>query len=263
MNNDPNNYKNTLTYENVGGSGLRYKKDNEKLTYFDPNTKRSKTSPVLMLIFEILLTAAAGTLCIIDGIWPIISYFFLSACMVTTYFSSVDRSLRYMIMTVIFELLICGGIFASRILYPAAFEKIPKLFIHCASSGLIMTIGAGLIIYSVVSTRSCKRICTVPIQGRVISIKETKQSTGRGHSVIVYCPEYEYYYNGQIFRSFDYKYHKYVNPLIDEIRTIYIDPEYPMFFIEPKRTAALNRRKMFFGISFLLIGAMLMYLWIH
>lgn len=260
MNDNNYNFQNTLTYQNVGPSGPKQKQKNPNIPFDDPKLRKNKSTVVLMLIFELILTAAALYLCFVEGMWPAAPYLFFLVCLFTTLFSSPDYSLKPMVIITIIESIVCGGIFALRITYPFAFEKISEHIYYCGASVVVLSIGAGLVIYTLVNTGYYKKKCNVPVQGRVVSHKETLASTKHGF-VIVYCPEYEYFYNGDSYRSYDFKYHKFINPPIGEIRTIFIDPEYPITLREPKRTAALNRRRMFFGISFVIIGVMLLFLW--
>lgn len=256
MNNYPDNIKNTLTYENIQSTGYQPDIPEDSLSYWRTNIKKHRSSVVLMLIDELILTSSLITLIFLDGIWVILPYVLFLVFLFTALFSSIERSLKPIVIMTVLIAVICGGIYEARINLPFFFENISNNIIYFMINISVLCIGSGLIIYTFVNSGSYKKFCTTPVNGRVIDYKKSVQYF-RGGSTVVYCPEYEYYYNGRKYRSYDGRYYKFLNPPIGEVRTIYIYPENPMTFREPKRTAALSRRRVFYGISFVLIGMML------
>lgn len=259
MKEDQYNVDNTLTYNHVAGDELS---DQKNVSKHHPQSKTKTGSTILLFIFELILTASVIIFTMMEGMWPAIPYSYLIICLLTALFSSPGRcSLRTMVIFTVMETLICAGIIACRFYYPSFFISLSNHLLPCCCGAFVLTIGSGYIIYSVLNFHYYKKTCTVQVPGRVIRYRESKQSGGRGgRSVTVYCPEYEYFFNGKTFRNSDQRYHKFVNPSIDSIRTLYIDPENPDSFFEPKRTSALYRRKIFIGIAFVLMGIMMTYL---
>ena len=251
---------NTLKYSNVGDLGYPLKDEKKKLTYNNVNRRKGSGPVVVMLILLLITAGAAGYLMFTDGLWPLVPFVFLTICMLTAYFSTIDRySINTMVGFGIFEILFCGGIAALRFYFPWVFKNMSEDILFIGLCALETLLGAGMIIYTLVISHDLKKICTEPVIGRVVDLKREKRMI-KGGTYYVYCPVYEYSYGGDVFQSCDHRFNKYVNPTVGSVRTLYIDPNYPMTYREPKRNAALSRRRMFDGIAFTLIGLILIFL---
>ena len=149
-----------------------------------------------------------------------------------------------------------GGALTLGLMHHFGDEDMKKKIIdsipYIASLGFCLG-GICGIVGSIVSRNSMIARCTYETQAQVIDLKSSV-STGKNHTR-VYCPVYQAYVNGETVQLCDNVYSNVKVPNIGDIRSIFIDPDDPEFYYEPKMYRMGFRIKMFIFSMFTVVGA--------
>ena len=152
--------------------------------------------------------------------------------------------------------LIGGGVLTLGLMHHFGDEDMKKKIVD--SIPFIASLGFSVggicgIVGSIVSRNSMVARCTYETQAQVIDIKSRVGS--RKNHTTVYCPVYQAYVNGETVQLCDNVYSNVKVPNIGDIRPIFIDPDDPESYYEPKMYRMGFLIKMFVFSMFTVIGA--------
>ncbi|MBE5882517.1 MAG: hypothetical protein E7289_09495 [Lachnospiraceae bacterium] len=103
--------------------------------------------------------------------------------------------------------------------------------------------------------------CTYVVQGRCVDVKQRVGSTTNGRANMIYCPVFEYFYNGQTYVRDTGFYTNLNNTWAGEYRDIYINPDKPEQFYEPGSSASAGYTMLIIGIMFIAVSAVV--IWVY
>lgn len=120
-------------------------------------------------------------------------------------------------------------------------------------AGIFALLGITFIIISIFITRAKKKRCTEIVYGTCVGL-DSYTSYSDGHHRTMYCPIYEIYYRGQIYRLMNNSHSsiRRVNPG-DRVELL-INPYQPNDFIDPKRKFGVHTVLIFLGVLFTALG---------
>ncbi len=127
--------------------------------------------------------------------------------------------------------------------------------------GIFALIGVWLLCMCFLEGVWLKKICTQRVNAKCIDVIEMYQHSSSGGSRLVYCPIYEFYYNGTTYQVCDNKYTNVVRPEVGYTYEIFINHNKPKQFYDPERNRKMNMILLILGIAFvsLSIFAIVMY----
>ena len=140
----------------------------------------------------------------------------------------------------------------------AAKENVVKQIPNVAA-GIFLLVGV-LLLAGIVSDKLRQKKCTCVVQGKCVEVKwkysNTGNSVGGGR---VYCPVYEYYYNGQTYTGSRGIYTNMIYVAEGEEREIFINPDKPEMFYEKGMSRTTNAMALFLGTLFVAVSAIVIY----
>ena len=119
--------------------------------------------------------------------------------------------------------------------------------------GGIIFAGAALIIGSLISNNVSKKKFTQRVEGKCVELRTPP--TGRSVPVKL-SPVYEYYFNGQYQRVMNGTYFNKGYPEVGETREIFINPDIPGDYYEPKMTRSITIFLCILGMFFIGMGVL-------
>lgn len=159
---------------------------------------------------------------------------------------------KFQPITLIFPLLgigcmVAGFIFqfGSEAVIKQANELLPYLFLS-----LFVIIGAAMVIITFFSSKRKHEVCTYCITGTCVELKSQYDDGYR-----TYCPVYEVYFRGEMVQISNNFYSNMHRVEVGETREIYINPENPSEFFEPREEKSTRRFLYILGTLFVIVGA--------
>ena len=122
--------------------------------------------------------------------------------------------------------------------------------------GVLIVVGAGLILSGFLGRIQKRRYCTELVEGTCIELRQGRGSNSRN----LYSPVYRYYYQGEWRTVTNNLFTNYGNPNIEDVRQIYIDPVYFDEYYDPIRARRGVIFKCILGAFFIGMAAYTMYL---
>ena len=135
-------------------------------------------------------------------------------------------------------------------------KNLPYVFL-----GLFVVIGLFLLVMWVRENILLKKICTQRVTARCVDVIERYHHSNSGGSHLVYCPVYEFYYNGASYKVCDNKYTNLIRPEVDYTYEIYINHNKPTQFYEPQRAKKMGAIILVLGILFVALPIFAMYMY--
>ncbi|MBE5944264.1 MAG: DUF3592 domain-containing protein [Lachnospiraceae bacterium] len=120
-------------------------------------------------------------------------------------------------------------------------------------TGFFAVAGIILTIVAVIKKFGMKERCTQIVTATCVDIDSHINYDDDGPDTRVYCPIYEFYYNGQTHRVSNNVYSNFSIPQIGTNVQLFINPYEPEEFLEEKRGGAYSII-IFIGIVFMLVG---------
>ena len=99
-----------------------------------------------------------------------------------------------------------------------------------------------------------KKRCTESVLAECVDIRTKRGRTSKGGSITLFSAVYRYNYNGRSYENAENMYSKTRTPMVGEQRMIFLDPDHPSFFYEPKRDRKINFSIMIIGIMIVAIS---------
>jgi len=127
--------------------------------------------------------------------------------------------------------------------------------------GVFALIGIWLLCMCFLEGVWLRKRCTQRVNAKCINIIEMYHHSNLGGRRLVYCPVYEFYYNGTTYQVCDNKYTNMVRPEVGYTYEIFINHNKPKQFYDPERSRKMNLVILILGIAFLSLSifSMIMY----
>ena len=151
------------------------------------------------------------------------------------------------------------GLYYLSVLFPAPFDAMSsKWHIHIMEQ-LFFVCGFLLISISLRFRNDYMENCTVPVNAVCVKINEKSIPGYRGVSAKGYAPVFVFRYNGKTYRVEDNDYVAHSKPKLEKEYKIFIDPDDPKHFYEPKKYRAIKNRSIFTGCFLIVLGLVATY----
>ncbi len=152
----------------------------------------------------------------------------------------------------------------SGIIMQFGSKELITAFLHNLPYGILVgfsVIGLWLLMFWFKKTILLKRSCTYIINAKCIDVINQYSTNKSGVRKKVYCPVYEFYYNGNTYKVCNNVYTNFTIPIINNTYEIYINQNEPTQFYEPQRSKITGIALFILGISFVILPvvAMVMY----
>ncbi len=185
----------------------------------------------------------------LDEIWVV--YFFIIQVIpgFVLFFASLrDRKTRNMLIYTAVIALLSVGILALWLMFPECFKITSGRFFSIPLYSFIVGSGAGLIIYGITGERNSKRLCTVEIDGKVTSLREST------HGATAYNPVYQFRYEGKKYEASDFIYLKKNVPQINDTVKLLINPDDPVMIWNPVQSRKALFKNIMIGMLLIILG---------
>lgn len=142
---------------------------------------------------------------------------------------------------------IAGGCifqFGSKSIMDYVEKILPYLFL-----GLFFIIGMGLVIGTYFGTKRRHEKCNYCITATCVDVKTSYNKGSR-----TYCPVYEVYFRGEMHRIKRNIYSNVNHVAIGDQKEVYLNPDNPEEFYEPREEKSLNLFTYILGISFAVVS---------
>ena len=143
--------------------------------------------------------------------------------------------------------LVGGSIFqfGSEVVIKHLDDALPYVFL-C----LIMIIGAGMILGTYLTSKRKHEVCTYCITANCVEVKSRYHRGTRS-----YCPIYEVYFRDETIQICNNLYTNLNRVEVGEVREVYLNPDNPKEFFEPKEEKSAKLFTYAFGSAFIAISA--------
>lgn len=132
-------------------------------------------------------------------------------------------------------------------------EKIAEI-VPMLITGFFAVLGLTLTLVGVFKKKGMKSRCTVRVSAVCVDVDSHVNYDMDGPDVRVYCPIYQYYYNGQVHRVSNNVYTNFCVTQQGSRVELLINPYKPEEFLEPKSSRNSSFVLLFIGIIFMIIG---------
>ena len=122
----------------------------------------------------------------------------------------------------------------------------------------IIVIGFAIIIGSFIRSSSMKKKYNIPVQATCVQLVIPRHASN--HSPRTRSPIYEYWYNGELRRTFMPYFTNRGLPAVDEVREIFVSEGDDGGFYDPKLTGAVLVGATLLGSFFILMGGLVVFL---
>lgn len=214
----------------------------------------------LFLIWLLLSTLICAVPVGFKEFWVIIFYALqLGTGAIVQLSSLAENKRKNMLRFIVGEAIAAAVLVTARLIVPEVFAKLSDGILVVQLTGILpfALIGAVLTVFSVLQTGRKKQRCTQPVQARCVDLLEDESYDNEsGATTTVYCPVYEYYFNGRLYRSNDNQYSNLNVPEIYGVYEILLNPEDPEELYDPKRVKTSAFIMTVIGGGFLFMGGL-------
>lgn len=238
------------------------------------NTKNSTSSCILSIVFIIWFVASIGGMLYIskqDNKWPLLALFgqyFLVFGLVFLVNSIKNKKILgpEIIVTLVGAICVYAGIVLPKAT-PEERENFTRL-VPFMFLGLFAIVGL-IIIFNAIPKNKKPAItsCTTPVIASCIDIESYESSDGINTSTPIYCPIYEFYYNGTTYRVKGDSYSNYCNVQIGDRTGLLINPVNPYEYTIPDAISSQdpmsNLIAIGIGVVFVIVSAIGIAIYYH
>lgn len=209
------------------------------------NTKNSTSSCILSIVFMVWFVASIGGMLYIskqDNKWPLLALlgqYFLVFGLVFLVNSIKNKKILgpEIIVTLVGAICVYAGIVLPKAT-PEERESFTRL-VPFMFLGLFTFVGLILIINAIPKRKKpATTNCTTPVIASCIDVESYESSDGINMNTPIYCPIYEFYYNGATYRVKGGSYSNYCNVQIGDQCCLEINPTNPYEYSIPDAVSA-------------------------